>query len=265
MSEPYVIATSSMAGNPVDIVTVETDDGLTGYGEAHARLRVHRRDAVDGRRRDLRAPGADGNRPQSVRPRGDHGGLRALVGNRRRRPGLELALWDLQGKALGRPVCDLIGGRTPALVPMIHSFGYDDPRELAATARRPRAHGVTVFKVKVGDAPERDAERVAAVREAVGPTVQIKCDANTGWRTPRRAIAAIRLLEPYRRRVRRGARPHGRPRGLPLRARARGRADRARRERARPARGAGRGERRRLRHHQRQADEVRRHPRTRSR
>jgi len=46
MEHPYVIATSAMAANPVDIVTVETDEGLTG-------LRVHRRDAVDGRGRHL--------------------------------------------------------------------------------------------------------------------------------------------------------------------------------------------------------------------
>ena len=96
-----------------------------------------------------------------------------------------------------RPALDLLGGRTQDAVPLIHAFGYDGPEALAAKARARAADGVTVFKVKVGDTRARTQERVAAVREAVGPAAQIKCDANTGWRTPRRAVEAIRLLEPH--------------------------------------------------------------------
>ncbi len=197
MEHPYIIATSAMAANPVDIVTVETDEGLTGYGEALPAYEFTGETlwTVEDVICEYLAPMVTGRDPFELeRITAD---FEQLVGNQAAKAGLELALWDLQGKALGRPLVDLLGGRTRDAVPLIHAFGYDEPEALAAKARARAADGVTVFKVKVGDAPERDAARVAAVREAVGPAAQIKCDANTGWRTPRRAVAAIRLLEPY--------------------------------------------------------------------
>ena len=60
-----------------------------------------------------------------------------------------------------------------------------------------RAEGVTAFKVKAGDAPERDEQRVAAVREAAGPDARITVDVNQGWWDARTAVRGIKLLEPY--------------------------------------------------------------------
>ncbi len=197
MERPYVIATSAMAANPVDIVRVETDEGLVGYGEAMPAYEFTGETlwTVEDVICEYLAPMVTGRDPFDLEA--ITAGFEQLVGNQAAKAGLELALWDLQGKALGRPVVDLLGGRTQNAVPLIHAFGYDEPEALAAKARARAAHGVTVFKMKVGDAPGRDAERVAAVRDAVGPAAQIKCDANTGWRTPRRAVEAIRLLEPH--------------------------------------------------------------------
>ena len=197
MRRPYVIATSAMAANPVDIVIVETDDGLVGYGEAMPAYEFTGETlwTVEDVICEHLAPMVIGRDPFDLeRITSD---FEQLVGNQAAKAGLELALWDLQGKVLGRPLVDLIGGRTRDAVPLIHAFGWDEPQELAANARARAADGVSVFKVKVGDAPEQDAARVAAVRDAVGPGAQIKCDANTGWRTPRRAVEAIGLLEPY--------------------------------------------------------------------
>ncbi len=197
MAHPYVIATSAMAANPVDIVRVETDDGLVGYGEAMPAYEFTGETlwTVEDVICEHLAPMVVGRDPFDLER--ITAGFEQVVGNQAAKAGLELALWDLQGKALGRPLVELVGGVRGGSVPLIHAFGYAPPEELAAAARARAAEGVTVFKVKVGDDPCSDAERVAAVREAVGSGAQIKCDANTGWRTARRAIAAIRLLEPY--------------------------------------------------------------------
>ena len=197
MAHPYVIATSAMAANPVDIVRVETDEGPVGYGEAMPAYEFTGETlwTVEDVICEHLAPMVVGRDPFDLeRITAD---FERIVGNQAAKAGLELALWDLQGKVLGRPLVELIGGVRGGSVRLIHAFGYAPPEELAAKARARAADGVSVFKVKVGDDPRRDAERVAAVREAVGPGAQIKCDANTGWRTARRAIAAIRLLEPY--------------------------------------------------------------------
>jgi L-alanine-DL-glutamate epimerase-like enolase superfamily enzyme len=73
-----------------------------------------------------------------------------------------------------------------------------EPAAMATAATRHVADGFRTVKVKVGDSanPLLDANRVAAVRQAVGPEVAIKVDVNQGWRTPGTAIAAIRAMVP---------------------------------------------------------------------
>jgi L-alanine-DL-glutamate epimerase-like enolase superfamily enzyme len=119
------------------------------------------------------------------------------VGNQAACAGLEMALWDLQGKALGRPLHDLIGGRSRDGLPEVIAWGWDEPDVLAEQSARMWAEGITVFKIKVGDTPERDEERVAAVRDAVGPGARITVDANQGWFDAKTAVRAVKLLEPY--------------------------------------------------------------------
>jgi L-alanine-DL-glutamate epimerase and related enzymes of enolase superfamily len=119
------------------------------------------------------------------------------VGNQAACAALEMALWDLQGKALGRPLYDLIGGRTRDGLVEVIAWGWDEPEALAEKTRRMRAEGITVFKIKVGDLPERDEQRVAAIREAAGPDARITVDANQGWLDAKTAVRAIRLLEPH--------------------------------------------------------------------
>ena len=116
------------------------------------------------------------------------------VGNQAAQAALEMALWDLQGKALGRPLCDLLGGRTrDGLVEEV-TWGWDAPAALAEKTRRMRVEGVTAFKIKAGDAPERDEQRVAAVREAAGPDARLTVDVNQGWWDARTAVRGVRLL-----------------------------------------------------------------------
>jgi len=197
---PFVIASSALATNPCDLVRVETDEGLTGFGEACPAYEftgdtVWSVQDVIG---EYLGPSVIGRDPfdiEAIVRRWE----RELftVGNQAAQAALEMALWDLQGKALGRPLCDLLGGRTrDGLVEEV-TWGWDAPEALAEKTRRMRAEGVTAFKVKAGDAPERDEQRVAAVREAAGAEARITVDVNQGWWDARTAVRGIRLLEPY--------------------------------------------------------------------
>jgi muconate cycloisomerase len=110
---------------------------------------------------------------------------------------LNNALWDLQGKALGVPVTDLLGGRSSDRIPVIGPvIGMKAPEEMAQEAAACVSAGFRTLKLKVGETPERDVERVRTVREAVGPDIALRVDANDHYR-PAEAIRLIRAIERY--------------------------------------------------------------------
>jgi len=200
MEEPFVSASSALAIGPCDVVRVETDEGLIGIGEACPAYEFTGdtlwtvQDVIG----EYLGPAVIGKDPFQLEAI-THCWERELytVGNQAARAGLEMALWDLQGKALGRPLYDLLGGRTRDGLTEVIAWGWDEPDTLAAKTRAMRAEGITVFKIKVGDLPERDEQRVAAVREAAGAQARITVDANQGWWDAKTAVRAIKLLEPY--------------------------------------------------------------------
>jgi L-alanine-DL-glutamate epimerase-like enolase superfamily enzyme len=198
--EPFVIASSALAAGPCALVRVETDEGLVGHGEACPAYEftgdtLWTVQDVIGEHLGPSVVGRDPFDIEDIVHRWEHELF--TVGNEAARAGLEMALWDLQGKALGRPLRDLLGGRSRDGLTEVIAWGWDEPEELAARTRAARDLGIAIFKVKVGDSVERDEERVAAVRQAAGPDARITVDANQGWRDAKTAVAAIRHLEPY--------------------------------------------------------------------
>ena len=177
------------------IVKIHTDDGITGIGEActdigffgepieevKSALDVHFGPRIIGR---------DPFDREEI--------LRALDfrGNNCARSGIDLALHDLMGKALGVPVCTLLGGRSRDRVPVAVEIGGGPPEDMAKLCVECVDNGIRAFKPKIGGIPERDAERLKAIREAVGPSVSIRADANQGF-SPKEAIRLCKLAEKY--------------------------------------------------------------------
>ena len=114
---------------------------------------------------------------------------------------IDIALWDLRGRAIGRPVHALLGGalrpRVPAYVTGFYYRDGEKPADVAREAEMYVKHGYRTLKVKVGGlTPEADAERVGLIRKTVGKDVELMLDANQGWDLPT-AIKAARLCEPH--------------------------------------------------------------------
>ncbi len=122
---------------------------------------------------------------------------RRVQGNPFARAAVEMALWDLNGRALGVPVHRLLGGRVRERVPLSWSLAVGNPEAELEEAREKVALGHRIFKIKTAAHPLRvDVERVRRIRETVGPGVALRVDANQGWDRPT-ALAAVRALEPY--------------------------------------------------------------------
>ncbi|HTK88834.1 MAG TPA: mandelate racemase/muconate lactonizing enzyme family protein [Verrucomicrobiae bacterium] len=113
---------------------------------------------------------------------------------------IDIALWDLKGKAIGRPVHALLGGalrpRVPAYVTGFYYRNGETDDDLRREAARYLEAGYRTLKLKVGGlTPEADATRVGKIRKAVGQDVQLMVDANQGWSLADALRAADLLAE----------------------------------------------------------------------
>ncbi|MBM3813132.1 MAG: galactonate dehydratase [Acidimicrobiia bacterium] len=121
--------------------------------------------------------------------------------------GIEHALWDIAGKAAGVPVWALLGGRVRNKIRTYQSTGGGTSHKQAGENARAmiEKYGYTALKMGIiapGEMPNNQAmresaERVRAVREAVGPDIDIGVDIHTKFVEVERAIRLARLLEPY--------------------------------------------------------------------
>jgi len=145
--------------------------------------------------RNVLAPVLTGNAvsPNQVRALMD----RTLAGFPFTKAGIEMACWDLLGKACGTSIGQLLGGSTRGSIVSKFSVSGGAPEISASIARQAWDAGFRKFKVKVGTGLERDLKRVAAVREALGADVSLGVDANGGWSLSE-ARRALPQLEAYR-------------------------------------------------------------------
>ncbi|HEY6739770.1 MAG TPA: dipeptide epimerase [Actinopolymorphaceae bacterium] len=117
----------------------------------------------------------------------------AVPGNRNAKAAVDVALHDLVARRAGLSLTRFLGGTTRR-IPTDVTLSADDAAGLATAAATRVSEGFTVLKAKVGTHAREDVARVRAIREAVGPDVTIRLDANQGW-TPRDAVRAISAME----------------------------------------------------------------------
>jgi L-alanine-DL-glutamate epimerase-like enolase superfamily enzyme len=161
------------------LIRVEADNGLIGYAPGQgSETAKHGIDTVvapflEGR--NLADP--DALRVQFTEGPGvslDHLKLYCAV---------EIALYDLVGKAKGVPVSELLGGRVRDRIRLYGSAGmYMTPAQYADEARAIAKLGFRAYKMRSGMGPEQDLETVGQMREAVGPDFDLMVDAHTWWR-----------------------------------------------------------------------------------
>jgi L-alanine-DL-glutamate epimerase-like enolase superfamily enzyme len=181
--------------SPFLLVKVHTDAGLTGIGEVSCTPRWSGEDQVSAAHfiNTYFAPALIGEDPTDVTAATTKFAS-TVAANPFTKAGVEMALWDLRGKAEGLPVYKLLGGRVREIVPTKWSVSGVDPTRAADIARHAVSLGFAKMKVKVGIEPDGDVARVRAVRDAIGPSVKLGVDANGGWPTADIAIDTAKRL-----------------------------------------------------------------------
>jgi L-alanine-DL-glutamate epimerase-like enolase superfamily enzyme len=170
------------------LVEVFTDEGITGIGESIGRLGPKVSQSIID---DILAPCLIGANPMEIeglwtrmfhlmRYRGHTRGfyLEAISG-------VDIALWDINGKALGLPVHQLMMGCNRREVPVYaSSIFFDTPDKMAEVAVKLVERGFKAIKVKVGQGVEIDTACMEKIRQTVGPDVKLMVDANSAFHAP---------------------------------------------------------------------------------
>jgi L-alanine-DL-glutamate epimerase-like enolase superfamily enzyme len=194
MRKPVIMAGEEVRRADNVLVRVEAD-GIAGWGEAAA-APVMTGETLEGIVCAVHylEPVLHGRDPADV-----DGALAAMqgrmYGNHGAKAAIEIALHDLAGKAAGKPVHALLGGKKRSRLPLLGVIGGGDRDGDLREAETKKADGVTAYKIKVGvDTPEADAARARAICAALGPGLLISADANQGY-SVEEALRFVRAMD----------------------------------------------------------------------
>lgn len=187
---PYVSNHDEVEAVTRMLVRVDTDSGVTGWGEMLVAMQSARvtKAVVE----DVIAPELVGRDVSEIRPFVEefyypYATVRPFLG------AVETALWDALGKQLGAPVHELLGGKTRDEIPIAHCLGILGPEESREFVRRAYDAGFRTLKTKAGHDWRTDVERLVAMHDEVDGDMEFRIDPNQGWTTEDAVRVAARL------------------------------------------------------------------------
>ena len=123
----------------------------------------------------------------------------ALKGHPYVKSGIDMACWDILGKAANLPVCTLLGGRFGEAVDLYRAISQEPAAKMAARVSQYRSEGYRKFQLKVGGDPDEDIARIKAVRAKLKTGDVLVADANTGWlmHDAARVVRAVKDVDVY--------------------------------------------------------------------
>jgi L-Ala-D/L-Glu epimerase len=196
LKEPFVISLGSHEFAENVVVVIHTDTGLTGFGECSPFR------SINGESMDTcmvvgqyLANGLLGSDPENIAAcvvRMD----RVIYGNSSIKSAFDIALYDIASQNAGLPLYAFLGGKKDKLLVTDYTVSLGGQHKMAADALKIKENGFQVIKVKLGDAVDKDVERIRLIREAVGYDIPVRIDANQGW-NPETAVIALKAMEKY--------------------------------------------------------------------
>jgi L-alanine-DL-glutamate epimerase-like enolase superfamily enzyme len=199
VKSPYIFSHGILKEFTNVLVRIWTDEGIVGMGESSF----------------VPGGGVSEETPESVKPIIDNYLAKAIIDenpfnlelihkkmdviiprNLIAKSGIDLSLWDIMGKSLNMPVYKLLGGIYESQIIASYTLSIDTPEKMAKQAVIRKQQGYLTLVIKIGRDSEYDIERLRQVREAVGPNIKIRLDANEAYR-PDQAIRIIRQMEKY--------------------------------------------------------------------
>ena len=182
------------------VVAVETDVGITGYGECCPLGSAYLPAYAAGVRAGLQeiGPKVIGMDPTDLGVLNRHMDS-VLRGHPYVKAPIDVACWDILGKVAGLPVYKLLGGAEQAEIDLYRAISQVPPKQMAENVAGYKREGYRKFQLKVGGDANEDIARIRACRKILDPSDTLVADANTGWTMAEtaRIIAATADLDIY--------------------------------------------------------------------
>ncbi len=182
------------------IVGVETDTGITGFGEVCPLGPYYLPSYPKGVRVGISelAPHLIGKNPLELTALNYTMDME-MKGHPYVKSAIDIACWDILGQVTGQPVCVLLGGRYGEDFGLYRAISQESPEEMANHVKEYRTEGYRRFQLKVGGNPDVDIERVRQVAAELKPSDRLVADANTGWlmHDAMRVVHALRDVDVY--------------------------------------------------------------------
>ena len=182
------------------IVGVETDEGVTGFGEVCPLGPVYLASYAKGVRVGIEelGPSLLGENPlhlEKLNRLMDQ----AMKGHPYVKSAIDVACWDILGKVSGLPVSSLLGGAYGEDFVLYRAISQESPEEMAKKIAEYREQGYRRFQLKVGGDPDTDIERIRQASAQLQPGDKLVADANTGWlkHEAMRVVEAVREIDVY--------------------------------------------------------------------
>jgi L-Ala-D/L-Glu epimerase len=193
--EPFVIATETCYEAQNIYIKIRTDAGIDGVGECSAfpMLVGETQDTCFSIGKDL-AKIIKGKNPLDIASRMQEF-EEYIAFNSTIKSAFDIALHDIAAKEKNLPLYQFLGGKKKIIQTDL-TIGIDTPLKMAEKAKRFVADGVKIIKIKLGKNGEEDFKRVQFIREAVGPAIKLRVDANQGWDYTT-ALKTLQAIEPY--------------------------------------------------------------------
>ena len=194
LKKPFKTSLRTVESAEETVIKIETDNGLEGFGEAPptAVITGDMNEGIRGLISKKIKPLLLGEKADNL-DRLHYLLEEAAVNNHSAKAAIDMALYDLYGKIHDAPLYKLLGGYQDKIISDL-TISVNSPAEMSEDAVAAVKQGYKTLKLKVGKGMKIDLERIRAIREAIGPEIEIRLDANQGWEA-KEAVYAIRKME----------------------------------------------------------------------
>ena len=191
---PFKTALRSVDSVNDIVVRIEADNGMVGFGEAPptAVITGDTKGSIVTAIRDFIASSLIGMDIENI------DGImqrlhKCILKNTSAKAAVDMAIYDLYAKNLGQPLYKVLGGNSTEVETDL-TISVNDIPEMVQDSLRAVQEGFRILKIKVGKEGLKDVERIKVIREAVGPDIVLRVDANQGWNA-KDAVRIIRAME----------------------------------------------------------------------